>query len=149
MELILWRHAEAANTKPDSKRRLTVKGKKHAAAMGKWLRRRLPKDALVLVSPALRAQQTARALSRKFKTVKGAGTTATTRKLIAASGWPKGDGTIVIVGHQPALGEVAAFLLSRTKQSWSIKKGGLIWIEHRSKNGTQALIRAAMSPDLL
>lgn len=128
MELILWRHAEAADTMPDSRRKLTAKGAKHAKAMAKWLRRRLPKNATVLSSPAQRALQTARALTSDFKIVKEIGAAASARKIISASGWPKGEATVVIVGHQPALGEAAALLLSGAKQSWSLKKGAVLWI---------------------
>ena len=69
MELILWRHADAELGQPDSERRLTDKGHKQAARMAKWLAERLPEDYVVMASPAVRAQQTARALSEDIKTV--------------------------------------------------------------------------------
>ena len=59
MELILWRHAEAEDGIPDAKRPLTERGQKQARKMAKWLRKRLPEDTRIIVSPALRCRQTA------------------------------------------------------------------------------------------
>ena len=69
MDLILWRHAEAEPGEPDLGRRLTAKGLKQAERMAAWLERHLPDTTRILVSPAERAQQTARALKRRFRTV--------------------------------------------------------------------------------
>jgi len=49
MNLILWRHAEAEDFAPsDLARALTTKGRKQAQNVAKWLRTRLPDDALIL-----------------------------------------------------------------------------------------------------
>ena len=73
MDLILWRHADAAPVKnesePDIQPRLTDKGRKQAALMAIWIERRLPDSVRLLASPATRAQETAGALGRKFVTV--------------------------------------------------------------------------------
>ena len=105
MELILWRHADAEDGKPDGERRLTDKGHKQAARMAKWLAARLPEEYVVLASPAVRAQQTALALVKDFKTVPDLGTASSAQDLLRACGWPRG-GTVVAVGHQPTIGEV-------------------------------------------
>jgi phosphohistidine phosphatase len=150
MELILWRHADAADGSPDSERRLTAKGIKQAKRMAKWLRPRLPEDAVILVSPATRAQQTARALTANFRTVDDIGTAATPEALLATAGWPKLEGTLVVVGHQPTLGETAALLLTGRKEQWGLKKGALIWLARREHDAiTHTHLRAAISPDLL
>ncbi|HKO88718.1 MAG TPA: histidine phosphatase family protein, partial [Burkholderiales bacterium] len=44
MDLILWRHAEAAEGIPDSQRSLTVRGLVQAQKMATWLNERLPED---------------------------------------------------------------------------------------------------------
>ena len=135
---------------PDGERKLTAKGEKQAARMAKWLRPRLAEDALILVSPARRAQQTARALKLDYKTVKEVGTGAGAEDVLRASGWPKGNGAVVVVGHQPTLGETAALLLTGAKQGWSLKKGAIAWIARHAedkKGATQ--LRAWISPDLL
>src|SRR5690349_22456953 len=80
MDLILWRHAEAEAGEPDMGRRLTGKGVKQAERMATWLDAHLPDTCRVLVSPADRAQQTAQALNRKFKTVPELAPGATDRK---------------------------------------------------------------------
>ena len=150
MELILWRHADAEDGTPDSERKLTAKGIKQAARMAKWLRPRLPEDAVVLASPAKRAQQTARALTADFKTLKEIGTSATAEDVLLACGWP-GDGrTVVVVGHQPTLGEVSALLITGAKQQWSLKKGAVVWIARRANiAAARPQLRALISPDLL
>ena len=49
--------------------RSTSKGERQAQRVAAWLNHQLPASARVLVSPARRAQQTAAALDRKFKTL--------------------------------------------------------------------------------
>jgi phosphohistidine phosphatase len=150
MELILWRHADAENGSHDSERNLTAKGIKQAARMAKWLRARLPENAVVLASPAKRAQQTARALASDYKTVMEIGTSASAKDVLLACGWPGNERTVVVVGHQPTLGETAALLLTGAKQQWSLKKGAVVWIACRAETAdASALLRAAISPDLL
>ena len=65
MDLILWRHAEAEEADvgaDDLARALTPKGERQAERMAEWLNRRLAHSTRTLVSPALRCQQTAKAL---------------------------------------------------------------------------------------
>ena len=62
MDLLLWRHAEAEDGEDDMKRRLTERGHKQARAMAAWIRKHQPKDLRIIVSPAVRTQQTAEAL---------------------------------------------------------------------------------------
>lgn len=150
MELILWRHADAEDGMPDEARKLTAKGIKQATRMGKWLRRRLPEDVVVLASPARRAQQTARALTPDFRTVLEIGTAASPEDILQACGWPGQDQTVVVVGHQPTLGETAALLLTGASEQWSLKKGAVVWIARRADSaGARTHLRAAISPDLL
>ena len=149
MELILWRHADAEDGLLDGERKLTAKGEKQAARMAKWLRPRLAGDTLILVSPAKRAQQTARALKLEFKTVKDVGTAVAAEDVLRACGWPKGSGTVVVVGHQPTLGEAAALVLTGAKQGWSLKKGAIVWLARRADDKKDAQLRAWISPDLL
>lgn len=156
MNLILWRHADAEDGVPDERRALTHKGHRQAARMAGWLRERLPDATTVLVSPAVRAQQTAAALAEadprlrsRLATEPGVGTAATPEGVLAAAGWPGGQETVVVVGHQPTLGAVAARLLAGVRLEWSVRKGAIIWIEHRDRAGHDVLLRAALSPDLL
>ncbi len=150
MELILWRHAEAEDGIPDSERRLTAKGEKQAARMAKWLRARMPADALILASPARRTQQTATALQRDFLTVQEIGLGTSAEGVLKAAGWPAGAHTVLVIGHQPTLGETAALLLTGSEEQWHVKKGAVIWLASRSTVPPVATqLRAAISPDLL
>jgi phosphohistidine phosphatase len=148
MELILWRHADAESGIPDEERPLSPKGLKQAQRMAEWLKARLPKDAMMLVSPARRAQETARALTKKFEICVEVGTSATPGAVLQAANWPDADRAVVVVGHQPTLGQVAALALSGNAAEWSIKKGAIWWLERRDRD-RETLLRAVISPDLL
>ena len=50
--------------------------------------------------------------------------------LIAAAAWPDRPGAILIVGHQPTLGRVAATLLSGAQADWHMAKGAVWWLRH-------------------
>lgn len=150
MDLILWRHAEAEDGMPDLERALTAKGRKQAAAMADWLDRRLPDNARILVSPAVRAQQTAAALPRRGKTLVALAPGADAASVLAAAGWPDGKETVLVVGHQPTLGEVAALLLCGQEQDFAIKKGGIVWLTGRRREaGPQVVLKAALTADLV
>jgi phosphohistidine phosphatase len=149
MDLILWRHAEAEDGLPDKTRKLTAKGEQQARDMATWLKRRLPKDVRVLCSDATRAIQTAGALSEAPQILRSLGVGANSASLLAAAGWPD-NGTVVLVGHQPTLGQVAALLLGGEEQDWTIKKGAVWWISNRVRQGdAQTVLRVMMTPDML
>lgn len=150
MELILWRHAEAEDGAPDSERRLTAKGRKQAEKVAAWLAARVPDDARILASPTARTQETAAALKRPFDTAAAVGPGASCAAVLEAAGWPDGRGTVVVVGHQPTLGEVAARLLAGQASSWAIKKGALWWFNCRERaERAETTLRAVIGPDLV
>ena len=144
MDLILWRHADAEEGAIDLERNLTAKGRRQAEEVAAWLLERLD-DFEVVASPAARAQQTAEALKKKITTVKSLAPGASVNAILKAAGWPDGSGPVVLVGHQPDLGNAAAYLVSGREADWRLKKGAFWWIE----SGHPPLVRAAMSPDLL
>jgi phosphohistidine phosphatase len=150
MDLILWRHAEAEPGEPDLGRRLTAKGLKQAERMGAWLDRQLPDATRVIVSPADRAQQTALALKRKFRTVDAIAPGASAAAVLAAAGWPEARDSVLVVGHQPTLGAVAALLLSGEEAYWAVKKGAIWWFSNRERVGSSAtLLRVVIGPDFV
>lgn len=150
MELILWRHAEAAEGLPDLGRALTEKGQRQAEHMASFLSGRLPQNTRVLVSPALRAQQTAAALSPHFITAPNIGVHATPQTAIASAGWPMTGGAVLLVGHQPWMGELAALLMTGHADFWSIKKGAVWWFSRREREGDfQTVLRLVIAPDQL
>ncbi len=150
MDLVLWRHAEAEPGEPDLGRRLTAKGVKQAERVGAWLDRHLPDTARILVSPADRAQQTALALKRKFRTLDEIGPGASVSAVLASANWPDAREAALIVGHQPTLGAVASFLLSGEEAFWSVKKGAVWWLTNRDRGGSSAVVlRVVIGPDFV
>lgn len=150
MDLILWRHAEAEPGEPDLNRRLTAKGVKQAARVAAWLERHLPDSCRILVSPARRAQQTAQALGRKFKTAPELAPGATVASVLAVANWADSREPVLIVGHQPTLGEVASLLLAGQEAAWSIKKGGVWWLSDRDRDGSATVVlRVVIGPEFV
>lgn len=150
MDIILWRHAEAEDGMPDMNRALTAKGLKQAQAMADWLRPRLPEKLRVIASPAKRAQQTVKALGMSFETIKEIAPGADATAILQAADWPDASGAVLVVGHQPTLGRVAAMLLAGSEADWSIKKSGVWWISSRVRQEeAQTVLRAVMNPDMV
>ncbi len=147
MDLILWRHADAEDGYPDAERKLTAKGHAQAKRIAAWLNERLPKDALILVSPALRAQQTAHALRRDFATCMEIATGADPRDVLKAAQWPHAAHSVLVVGHQPTLGQTASLLLTGSEGDLSVKKGAVWWISGRGPGECSLL--GMMSPGML
>ena len=153
MDLILWRHAEAEDgedTTPDHKRRLTARGEMQAKKAARWLRQHLPRKRKILVSPAERTQQTAHALELPYEIEPHLGTGASAMDVLTVAGWPDQSGAVLIIGHQPTLGRIAALLLGGQEADWSIKKGGVWWFSSRVRNNeTQTVLRAVLNPDFV
>jgi|SRR5687768_6366324 len=150
VELILWRHAEAEEGLPDSARRLTEKGLKQAQSMAEWLKPRLPKNTRIIASPTMRTRQTAEALDDDFETVKEIGPAVSAKAILSAADWPNAKGAVVVVGHQPTLGEVAARLMSCDPMEWNIRKGAVWWFSYKKKEGiAETVLRTSISPDMV
>ncbi|MFY9329684.1 MAG: histidine phosphatase family protein [Georgfuchsia sp.] len=152
MDLLLWRHAEAEDIHAggrDHERKLTTKGKRQAQKIADWLALQLPQDARILVSPALRTVQTAEALKRKFEISEQLSTRASLSDHLAAARWPD-NGNVLLVGHQPTLGQIAALLMSGHPSAWEIRKGALWWLRSAPEGGKlHATLRVAMLPGML
>lgn len=153
MDLVLWRHAEAHESEPgqdDLSRALTPRGEKQAARMALWLDRQLPEGTRILVSPARRTEQTAQSLGRKYKLREELSPNATVEQLLQLVQWPQGKGVILVVGHQPVLGQTIARLLAIHGSECSVKKGAVWWLRHRLRDGaSQTTLVSVQSPDTL
>jgi phosphohistidine phosphatase len=153
MDLILWRHAEAIDLElvgDDMLRSLTPRGEKQAARMAEWLDRQMPSGAKIWASPALRTEQTARALGRKFKTSPALAPLATVDQLLELTQWPQAKGCVLVVGHQPVLGQAIAKLLGLNDSDCAVKKGAVWWLRHREReNGAQTVVVTVQSPEVL
>lgn len=150
MDLILWRHAEAEDTVLDDARELTGRGRKQASRMADWLNPRLPPDIRVLASPAVRTRQTAQALGREYDVVQALAPGASADEVLAAAGWPDAAYPVLIIGHQPTLGQVAMRLLTGQTGDLTVKKGAIWWFQARAREGQmQVVLRAVAAPDWL
>lgn len=156
MDLILWRHAEAEESPADAQggsdleRSLTPRGEKQAARMAAWLDRQLPERARILVSPARRCEQTALVLGRKYKIRAELGPDAPPSQLLELVQWPVNKLPILVIGHQPTLGQTIAQLLGLQESDCAVKKGALWWLRTREREGgLQTVVVTVQSPELL
>jgi phosphohistidine phosphatase len=153
MDLILWRHAEAeaaSSDVDDMQRALTSKGLKQARRMGQWLDSQLPESCRVLVSPALRTIQTAQGLGRKYKTHVDLAPEADAADVLRAANWPSSRESVLIVGHQPTLGQAAALLMTGQYLDWEIRKAAAWWFVQREADDPGSLyLKAVMQADLV
>lgn len=160
MDLILWRHAEA-HEHPDTLagrqgdpqdllRRLTPRGEKHAARMAAWLDRQLPSGARILCSPAQRTEQTVQALGCKYKLRNELLPGADPLALLDLVQWPHAKAPLLVVGHQPTLGQVIARLLGLKQEESAVKKGAVWWLHQREREGVlQTVVLTVQTPELL
>lgn len=153
MDLIIWRHAEAQEWHEgcdDMERSLTHKGEKQASRMAGWLDRQLPEGAKIVCSPARRCEQTVLALGRKYKTRPELAPDGTAEQLLELVQWPDGKSAVLVVGHQPMLGQAIAQLMGLKASECSIKKGSVWWLRSRDREGTpQTVLVTVQSPDTL
>ena len=153
MDLVLWRHAEAqewVDGCDDVARTLTSRGEKQAARMANWLDRQLPEGTRILVSPARRSEQTASALGRKFKTRPELGPGCSVAQLLELVQWPTAKGTVLVLGHQPTLGQTIAQLLGLSTTECSVKKGAVWWLRNREREAhSQTVVVTVQSPEVL
>ena len=157
--IIIWRHAEAhpalaQSENQDLARMLTPKGNQQAKRMANWLNERLPKDTLLLSSPAMRAFQTAQALRGEIKVNEALKPSANLQQVLAVlTSLETQVEHVLLVGHQPWLWQLVAHLTSFTAQEISIKKGAVWWLrlsnEEINTNATSYNIVAVQSPSLL
>jgi len=153
MDLIFWRHAEAFDAlegQDDLSRTLTPKGEKQALRMSQWLDRQFPEGIRVTSSPAVRCEQTVKALGRKVKYKSELLPNASLDDLLATAGWPDSKMSVLIVGHQPVLGQAVAYLLGFTNGECSVRKGAVWWLRSRVRDGdTQTVVVSVQTPELL
>lgn len=151
MDLILWRHADAedlAEGGDDMQRALTPRGLKQAARMAGWLDRQLPEGTRIYSSPARRCEQTVMALGRKYKLRAELAPDAGVAPLLQLAQWPAAKQAVLLVGHQPCLGEAIAGLLQLQHPGCPVRKGAVWWLRTRERDGhQQSVVAAVMSPE--
>jgi len=141
--LIVWRHAQAEELSAsgnDAERALTPRGIKDAAKMARWLQQHLPENYEILSSPARRCLQTAAALqhvgARKkphsFSIAPFLATDGSVEVMLGNLLNADSNQTIVVVGHQPQLGEFIAKVLGMAETAAVVKKGAVWWLRQRA-----------------
>jgi|SRR3954471_10242720 phosphohistidine phosphatase len=121
VQLYLVRHAQAADGEPDELRPLTAEGRRAARELGERLAADGVRPDAVLTSPLLRARQTGAELARAAGIEPepderlAPGATADDVKAAAAG---RGE-NVVVVGHQPDCGRIAAALTGGEEPSFA------------------------------
>lgn len=148
--LILWRHAEAellVHGQSDLARPLTAKGHQQAKQMARWLKKYLPKQTYILVSPAMRTVQTVAYLGDDWQEdirLSPERSMAPLQQLMTQSP----ANALMMVGHQPWIGELAAHYLGMQDAQLSIKKAAVWWLRLPNA-GLPYKLYSVQSPGLL
>jgi phosphohistidine phosphatase len=142
--LILFRHAKAEASEPgteDRARGLVERGRKDAAKIGAYMASHALTPDRVVISPAARTQETWKYTSAAFKPAPGAKTAdalydATPHAIFAViKDAPAAAHTLLVVGHNPGLHEVALMLIAtgdidaRERLREKLPTAGLVIIE--------------------
>jgi phosphohistidine phosphatase len=152
MELILWRHAEAEDHAQggDLARQLTKRGRRQAERMAQWLRPKLEGEWRIVVSPAARTLETVQPLELPFEVSEAVSTAGGPASVLREANWPDARRPVLVVGHQPTLGEVAAQLLQGGEGDVAMRKGAVWWFSTRDREGrTETVLKAVMNPEML
>jgi len=154
MDLILWRHAEAIDVElmdNDLERYLTPRGERQAQRMAHWLDRMLPQGTRIICSPAKRCEQTVLALGRRYKLREELSPSGHAQEVLELSQWPHSKNPVLVVGHQPYLGQTVAKLMKTESSECSIKKGAVWWLKTKIKEDDilRTSIHCVQGPDTL
>ncbi len=138
MILYVMRHAEAVDGSEDLRdewRYLTEKGRLSAEKISSGVVRYGPKPRLIVTSPLTRAVQTAEIMAARAcrKNVVVASTLLMPGGDVAEiTAYLKGCGDakrVMLVGHEPQLGLLAAALLGRENEAVPLKKGSCVALD--------------------
>jgi phosphohistidine phosphatase len=75
---------------------------------------------------------------------------ASVDELLELVHWPHASGCVLVVGHQPTLGQTISRLLGMNDQDCSVKKGAVWWLRLRERQPPErTTLVAVLSPDLV
>jgi phosphohistidine phosphatase len=90
------------------------------------------------------------ALDRKYKVRDELAPDAEPDTVLLAAGWPDAKVPVMIVGHQPTLGQIIAALMGLSAQDCTVRKGAVWWLRSRLREGVrQTVVVTVQDPDLL
>src|SRR6516162_8224287 len=132
MNISVLRHGTAEDTalgKPDAERRLTKEGERELKAVLKLARKAGVAPDLIFTSPLTRALETARIAQTELECQELMETKFLLPDVAPAQVWRelrarRGVKEIMLVGHEPQLSSIAAFLLDASL-AIDLKKGAL------------------------
>ena len=135
MQLYILRHANAdTEAATDDARELSEKGREQAKNVAQFCTRHGVRPDVIFSSPLIRAQQTAKPVAKEL------GMEVTTARWLACGATPegilgqlsalKGAASVMLVGHQPDLGELIAHLLGAGEGgNINVRKAALTLVE--------------------
>jgi len=148
VDLYLIRHADAAplgegGVTEDENRPLTKKGEEQAKRLASGFQAKGIRVGIVLTSPLLRARQTAERMLQEWpdhapelRICEELAPGGKRRKLSRFLG-ELGSDKVALVGHQPDLGEFAAWLIGSKKAQLDLAKAGVGYVSCEDKPGKQ------------
>ena len=132
LTLFILRHAEAEpEARTDADRALTSKGRDQAKAVGRFCGEQEIFPAIILTSPLVRAQQTAKLVWKelgekpKLETAEFLSAGMNPETAFANLGKLSNAGTLMLVGHEPDLSEFIAASIGGSSESVRLRKAGL------------------------
>lgn len=158
MDLLLWRHAHAhpaTEGQSDMDRALSPRGLRQAQRMAAWLNHHGPEGLLTCVSPARRALETVAALERDFQRQPLLDPNGRARAALEFIQWPPTPQrsplapALLLIGHQPLLGEMLGLLLGQAQGQLIIRKGDVWWLHCEIEKRHRVIVRQVTSVDLL
>ena len=134
MQLFILRHADAdTEASTDSARTLSEKGEEQALKVAQFCRTHGIQPGVIFASPLIRAQQTAKPVAKELRVE------VTTARWLACGAKPdvilaelaavENVPTVMLVGHEPDLGNLISHLLGAASGSIHVRKASLTLVE--------------------
>ena len=134
MQLHILRHADAdTKAATDSARTLSGKGEEQAREVAQFCRAQGIQPDVIFASPLIRAQQTAKPVAKELNvevtTAPWLACGAKPEVILAELAGLKNVSAVMLVGHEPDLGNLIAHLLGAESGSIHVRKASLTTVE--------------------
>ena len=134
MHLYILRHADAdTEAATDSARTLSEKGEEQARKVAQFCRTHGIQPGVIFASPLIRAQQTAKPVAKELRmeitTARWLACGAKPEAILAELAAVENVPAVLLVGHEPDLGNLIAHLLGAVSGSIHVRKASLTLVE--------------------